>query len=173
MPAQLVYTEQAAGLGSKETIRASDLDQDTVKGGTEVTVFQEPVNDDQLLYHGFGVRAREFAEAFVGLDLVATGNEAAAAAGDPIQGDVVLAVTNSEGDRVLASTTFESLEELRDSLNESRSDRVVEPAHTAEGDLAGSGRNLEIRIEADAASDGYEIDPSASSGKLYYGKVQR
>jgi hypothetical protein len=171
MPQQLSYDQRAAGAGSKESIRAGDLDQDTLKGGEEVTVFSKQVNDDQALYHGYGVRSREFAEAFVGLDLVASGN-GTGAAGDKIDGDVVLAVSDSEGDRVLASTTFESLEELRDSLDESRSDRIVEPAHTADGDIAGAGRRLEIFIEADASSDGYEIDPSASSGKLYYGKIQ-
>lgn len=173
MPRQLVEDPRAAGLGNKKTIRAGDLDQDTVKAGTEVTVWSRSVNDDQLLYHGFGPSRRSAASGFVYLDLVATGNEAAASAGDPIRGDVVLAVTDSEGDRVLAAVTFESLEELRDSANDERTERVIEAAMSAEGDLAGSGRNLEVRIEADDTSDGYEIDPDASTGKLYYGKVQR
>jgi hypothetical protein len=156
---------RAAGVGSKETIRATEFDGATLAAGEEITVYRQSVAQDQLLYHGYGVRERDFAEAFVGLDIVDS-------AGNPVQGDVVLAVENSEGDRTLASTTFESLEELRDSLNETRSDRVVEAAMTADGNLAGPGRQLVIYIDADADSDGVTIDPSASSGKLYYGKVQ-
>lgn len=166
MPAQLEVDERAAGVGSKETVRAGDLDGKTLSAGEEITVWTEDVNQDQLLYHGFGVRARDFAEAFVGLDIVNS-------AGNPVDGDIVIAVENSEGDRTLASTTFESIEELRDSLNETRSDRVVEAAHTAEGNLAGPGRQLAIYVVADAGSDGDTIDPDASSGKMYYGKVQR
>ncbi|QGX95002.1 hypothetical protein EI982_09465 [Haloplanus rallus] len=172
MPKQLVVDGRAAGLGNKKTIRAGDLDQDDLKAGTEVTVWQKQVNDDQLLYHGYGPDRRSAASGFVYMDLVASGN-GTATAGDDIRGDVVLAVTDSEGDRVLASVTFESLEELRDSANDERTERVIEAAMSAEGDLAGPGRNLEVRIEADDTSDGYEIDPDASTGKLYYGKVQR
>jgi hypothetical protein len=172
MPRQLVVDRRAAGKGSKKSIRASDFDQDTLKAGTEVTVWQKQVNDDQFLYHGYGVARRAAAEAFVFLDLVASGN-GTGTAGDNIDGDVVLAVTDSEGDRVLASVTFESLEELRDTANDERTERVIEAAMTAQGDVAGPGRNLEVRIEAESASDGYEIDPDASTGKLYYGKIQR
>ena len=164
----LSYNSNLAGAGSKETIRAGDLDQDTLKQDTEVTVYQHPVADDQRLYHGYGVRDSRYATGFVGLDLVASGN-GAGAVGDAIQGDVILAITDSEGKRVLSSVTFESLEELRDSLAESRSERRVEPAMAP---FARPGRNLEIRVDADAASDGVEIDPDASSGKLYYGKIQ-
>lgn len=165
---ELEPNRRLAGSGSKESIRASDLDQDTLKADTEVTVFSEQVADDQLLYHGYGVRDREYAEAFTALDLVASGN-GAGTAGDAITGDVVLAVTDSQGRRVLASTTFESLAELRDAAAEARSDRIVEPALAP---YAMPGRRLEVRIEADAASDGVEIDPANSSGKLYYGEIQ-
>jgi len=172
VPRQLVVDPRAAGLGNKKTIRAGDLDQDDLKAGTEVPVWSKQVNDDQVLYHGYGPENRSAATGFVYLDLVATGDGAATSAGDPIRGDVVLAVTDSEGDRVLASTTFESLEELRDSAGDERTERVIEAAMSAEGDLAGPGRQLEVRIEADDTSDGYEIDPDESDGKLYYGKVQ-
>jgi len=168
MPRQLYHDARLAGEGSKESIRAEDFDQDTLKQGTEVTVFSRQVNDDQVLYHGYGSDVRATAEAFVQLELDASGN-GTGAAGDAITGDVILAVTDSEGDRVLASRTFEDLDELRDSAAEQRSDRVIEPALAP---LARSGRNLEMRVEADASSDGMEIDPTASSGKLYFGKVQ-
>jgi len=168
MPEQLYYDERLVGEGSKESIRANEFDQDTVKENTEVTVFSERVNDDQVLYHGYGEDERNRAEGFVALDLVASGN-GSATAGDKITGDLVLAITDSEGRRVLAARTFEDLNELRDSLAETRSDRVIE---AAQAPVATSGRQLEIRIEADADSDGAEIDPDASSGKLYFGEIQ-
>lgn len=168
MSNELYYDPRLVNQGSKEAIRAGDMDQDTLKQDTEVTVFSETVADDQFLYHGYGARNRDRAEAFVGLDLVASGN-GTGTAGDDITGDVVLALTDSQQKRVLASQTFEDLDELRDSLSETRSDRVVEPALAP---FARAGRVLEVRIEADAASDGVEIDPDASSGKLYYGEIQ-
>lgn len=172
MPRYLSPDRRAAGLGSKESIPASAFEQETLKAGVEVEVWSKKVNDDQTLYHGYGVENRDYASAFVGLDLVASGN-GSGTAGDDIEGDLVLGVTNSEGDRILASTTYDNLGELRDSLTESRSDRLIEPAHTANGDLAGPGRRLVLLVNADSGSDGVEIDPSASSGKMYYGKVQR
>jgi hypothetical protein len=168
MPVYLSPDGRLAGAGSKESIRSGDLDQDTLKSGTEVTVFSKQVNDDQLLYHGFGPERRSAASGFVFLDLVASGN-GTGNAGDKITGDVVLAITDSEGDRVLAATTFESLEELRDSSASDRTERIIESALSP---FARSGRQIEVRVEADAASDGVEIDPSASTGKLYFGKVQ-
>jgi hypothetical protein len=156
--------------GDKEPIRAGALEQTTVKAGTEVTVWSYQVAQDELAFHGHGRPDREYAEAFVGLDLVATGNEAAAAQGDNIDGDVILAITNSDGTRVKASTTFDSLEQLRDALAEARTDRIVEPALAP---YAKPGRNLEVRIDAASSSDGYEIDPDGSSGTLYFTQVDR
>jgi hypothetical protein len=165
MPEELNPDERAAGVGSKETIRPGEFEAKTLSAGEEITVWTKEVNQDQLLYHGYGVLAREYARAFVGLDVQS-------AAGSDITGDLHIAVEDSEG-TTLAVTTFDDLDELRDSLNESRSDRIVEPAHTAEGDLAGAGRQLAIYLEADDSSDGDEVDPAESSGKMYYGKVQR
>jgi len=164
----LYYSRKIAGVGRRIPIRAGDFDKRVVQADQEVTVFSRQVEDDQMLFHGYGSRNRKTANGFVGLDLVATGS-AAGGAGDSIDGDVVLAITDSDGRRVKASTTFTDLETLRESLAENRSDRVIEPAF---GDLAGPGRRLEVRVVADAASDGVEIDPTASSGKLVYGLFQ-
>lgn len=167
MPKALYPESDLSGRGGKEAVRASQFDAETVSADNEVTVFSEEVKQDQLLYHGYGVRQRDFAEAFVGADLVASGN-GAGTAGDPIEGELVLAITDSEQKRVLAATTFDGLDELRDSLQEVRSDRIVEPAMAP---VAKPGRHLELRIDADPASDGYELDPSGSTGKLYYGQI--
>lgn len=151
--------------GNKRAIKASHLDKKQVVAGTEVTVWSQQVAQDEILLHGHGTHVREYAEAFVGLDVVATGNGSGdAAAGDEINGDVILAITNSDQTRVLADVEFDTLDQLRDSLDEARTDRIVEELMTP---YAKPGRHLEIRIRADSASDGDEIDPDASSGQLY------
>ena len=153
--------------GDKVPIDAADFDQDTLKAGTEVTVWSRQVAQDEILLHGHGPHQREMAESFVGLDLVASGN-GTGTAGDNIQGQVILAITNSDGTRVKADKEFDSLAQLRDALAEPRTDRIVEELMVP---YAKPGRNLEVRIRASGASDGVEIDPSASSGNLYYTQI--
>ncbi|MBV0903919.1 hypothetical protein [Haloarcula salina] len=153
--------------GNKKPIPASAMAQATVVTGTEITVFAKQVAQDEILMHGHGSHLRDIAEAFVGLDLVASGN-GSGTAGDDIQGDVVLAITNSDQTRVLADVELDSLDQLRDSLSESRTDRIVEELMTP---YAKPGRHLEVRIRAESGSDGVEIDPSASSGQLYYTQI--
>lgn len=164
MSRDLEPAPQWANAGQKKPIRAGDMDQDTLKAGSEVTVWSKQCSQDQLLFHGHGPPKREFAEAFVGLQLEASGN-GAGAVGDDVTGDVVIAIMDSEQKRVLASAVLDSLDQLRESQNESRTDRIVE---SALGPYAKPGRHLVVRVEADSNSDGVEIDPAASSGNLYY-----
>jgi len=159
--------QQWYGIGNKKSIPASAMDQKAVVAGTEITVFAKQVAQDEILMHGHGSHLRDIAGAFIGLDLVASGN-GAGNANDPIQGDVVLAITNSDQTRVLADVELDSLSQLRDSLSESRTDRIVEELLTP---YAKPGRHIEVRIRADSGSDGYEVDPSASSGQLYFTQV--
>jgi len=167
MPNELNYYSDLVGSGSKEPIPASAMNQATLKQSTEVVVWSKQVGNDQLLWHGNGPEQRDYATAFVGLDLVASGN-GSGNAGDDLDGEVVLTITDSDQRRVLASTTFDTLSQLRDALSESRSDRPVEAALAP---YANPGRHLEVRIVADAASDGAEIDPASSSGQLYYTRL--
>jgi PHD/YefM family antitoxin component YafN of YafNO toxin-antitoxin module len=153
--------------GDPETVDASDLEQTEVRAGTEVTVWSRQINNDERGFHGYGPYERSEAESFAGLDVVASGNGAGTADED-INGTVILAITNSNQNRVLASTSFKSLNQLRDALQERRTDRIRQPSMAP---YAKPGRHLEVRIDADAASDGYEIDPSGSSGQLHYAIV--
>jgi hypothetical protein len=153
--------------GNKKPIKASAMDQKTVVVGTEITVWAKQVAQDEILLHGHGSHLRDIAEAFIGLDMVASGN-GAGRAGHPIEGDVVLAITNSDQTRVLADVALDSLSQLRDSLSESRTERIIEELLAP---YAKPGRHLEVRIRADSGSDGYEVDPSASSGQLYYTQI--
>ncbi|RNJ25471.1 hypothetical protein [Halosegnis longus] len=161
------YNENLAQKGQKRPLQFSEFDQDTVKEGVEVPVWEMQVAQDESLWFGYGVRVRDYAESFVAGDLVASGAGAASAAGDPINGEVILAIVNSRRNRVIDSVTFESLSELRDAM---ASERTKKPVMAALAPYAKPGRYLQVRIKADADSDGYEIDPAASEGKLYYGQ---
>ena len=167
MPEELMKYPDWYDTGSKEPINAGDLDKATLQAGAEIVAWAAQVGNDQALFHGHGSHVRDVAEAFVDLDLVASGN-GTGAAGDKIDGDVILAITDSDQRRVLASTTFDSLKQLRDAAAESRSDRPVEQALAP---YAKPGRHLEVRVRATSGSDGVEIDPGASSGQLYYTRV--
>lgn len=149
---------------NKRKIRASALDQDTLKADTEVTVWAEQIQENEIGFFGHGPSEREYAEAFTWLDLVASGN-GSGAAGDNLTGDVVLAITDSRQKRVIKSVVFDSLGELRDAKAEKRTAR---PVMAAMAPYAESGRHLEIRLMADSNSDGKEVDPENSGGHLYH-----
>lgn len=167
MPRELVRAPDWTSAGDKEPIPAGELSAESVKADTEVTVWEKQVGQDQRLLHGHGPREKSYAEAFVALDLVASGN-GTGTAGDDIDGKLVLAITDSDQRRVLASTTFESLGQLRAAANQDRTDQIVEDIL---GPYAKPGRHLEIRVEATPGSDGVEIDPAASTGNLYYTRL--
>ena len=143
----LEYSEDLAGQrDNKIPVRAEDLQKETLKAGTEVTVYAEQVAQDETLWFGAGSDTRRFAEAFIFADLVA-------------------AITDSRQKRVLASTTIDSIGELRDAVDDPRTER---PTLGALAPFANPGRHIEWRIDAADASDGYEIDPAESSARLYY-----
>jgi hypothetical protein len=167
MPSMLSTDPRLYGVGDKEPIPAGQFDQDTLKAGTEVVLWSKQVGNDQRLFHGHGREDREYAEAFVGLDLVASGN-GTGTDGDKIQGELVLRITDSDQRRVLASMTLDTLQQLRDSLAESRTDRIIEAALAP---FARPGRHIEVAVDADPGSDGAEVDPADSTGTLYYSRV--
>ena len=162
---QLERYRQLYNKGQKRPIPASSLDKTKVHAGTETTIWSRQCKQDEALWWGHGTHERDQATAFVGLDLVATGSGAAASEGDPVNGEIVLAITDSRQRRVHASVSFESVAQLRDALNEERTARLIMEAMAP---YAKPGRHLEIRLNADENSDGYEIDPAASSGTLYH-----
>ncbi|WP_338905236.1 hypothetical protein [Salinibaculum marinum] len=154
-------------MGDKRNIVAADLDQDTLKAGTEVTVWSQKVPDDKVLFWGHGRAQREYADAFVFAELLASGN-GTGTAGDELSGELVLAITDSQQRRVLASTVFDTLGELADAKADDRTNR---PIMAALAPYAKPGRHIEIRIRAASGSDGKELDPSASSARLYYSEA--
>jgi len=163
---KLGHSRRLAMVGDQRPIGASALDDDTVKQETEVTVWSKQVGQDELLFWGHGSQSRRDARAkFAYADLDASGN-GAGAAGDPITGELVLAITDSDQRRVLVDYTLGDLEELADAASE-------RPVMYALAPFAKPGRHIEIRVRADADSDDYEIDSANSSARLWYSVLSR
>lgn len=168
MTTQLVREPRLREEGDRQTLRAEDLDQETLRAGNRITVHRHKVADDKVEWWGHGGRPEQSGRtSYTKGDLVASGN-GAGAAGDNIQAEIHVAITDSDGDP-LARRVYSDVEELREALAESRTDRPAMPAMaTEDGNIAGSGRYLELQLEAKSASDDVEVDPAASELKLYY-----
>ncbi|POG56680.1 hypothetical protein [Haloferax marisrubri] len=164
MPDTLAYNEDLAELdGDVRPIRGSDLDQDTLKSGSEVTVYREKVPQDKDLWFGAGGKDRESADSSpMHADIVATGN-GSGTAGDTIGGTLYAAITDSEG-RAMFTRKLGDLELLSEYASESPTER---PLMYSLAPYATAGRYIEFRIDADSASDGKEIDPANSDVMLY------
>lgn len=163
MPANLRRAEGYYNLGEKKPVTATDFDQVTI-GSNETTVWSTPVPGDKVAWFGAGSHVRELAEAFVYCDLVASGN-GTGTAGDAIEGELVAVYTDSEQRHVLASTSVDSLGELSDAVEDTRTDR---PVMEAQGPHANPERHLEFRVLPADSATGKEVDPDASSARLYY-----
>lgn len=151
----------------KKAVKASHLNQTTLREGDDVTVFRERRPDDKLQWWGHGDEDRqEGSSAFKYAELVASGG-GTANAGDAIEGDIIIAITDSDG-RILVERQAGDVDELTDAANDSRTERPMMPAYAP---YLTQGRYREVIINADAASDGAELDPSASSARLWYSET--
>ncbi|RYJ12750.1 hypothetical protein ELS19_01370 [Halogeometricum borinquense] len=155
------------GEGQKRSVVASELDQVTLTAGQENTIWAKKVAQDKALFAGHGPEVRDYAKAFIHSKLVASGN-GAGTAGDVIDGDLIVAITDSEQRRVIASYVIGNLGDLADALTSDRTDR---PVMAAIAPYAKPGRHLEFRVFPSPGSDGLELDPAESDARLYYSEV--
>ena len=165
-PKQITRAKSLYNAGDKRPVTETDLDTVTVKAGVPVSIWQRQMNQDQLGWFGHGSHVREIAEAFIYAQVVATGN-GAGTAGDPIEGELVARIRDSDDNHTLAEVTIDTLGELADAKSESRTDR---PVLEALDPYAKPGRLLDFAIVSTSASDGYEIDNTAGNSdvRLYY-----
>lgn len=146
--------------GDAKTIRAADLDNEQLRAGNEIVVHRHQVASDKVEWWGHsGPNQLVHNTKHQKGDLIADDADAT-----PIEGDVIVAITDSDGNK-LADTTVDDVEGLREAAAESRSDR---PTMEAMGPFAKPDRFMEVRVEADAASDGLSVDPAASDLKLHF-----
>jgi len=160
----MLSPDTRSGHGSdKRKVSAGDLDEPDLVAGNEITVYQNQIPADYRYHWGYGFANREAGEtAFVFADFQNSG-------GSAIDGELVLAITDSTGETVLAKRYFESLGDLRAAASDDRTERIMmsemQPA-------AREDRHLELRISADSSSDGDTVSAANSDIKLNYGRVR-
>lgn len=162
MARKLTPATQFGSSASKKRVSESDLTGATLRAGNEITVYSNRVPADKAYCWGYGFSNREAGEnSFVYADFQNS-------AGSAINGQLVLAVTDSTQEDVLAKRYFQSLEDLRAAASDPRTERILmsemQPA-------ASEDRHLELRIVADSSSDGDTVSASNSDVKLNYGTV--
>jgi len=146
----------------KRKVSADDLDEPTLVAGNEIVVYENQVPADKRYHWGYGFANREAGEtSFVYADFQNSNDNA-------IDGELVLALTDSTGEDVLAKRYFQDLGDLRDAVNDDRTERIMmsemQPA-------AREDRILQLRLVADSSSDGDDVSASNSDIKLSYGRV--
>jgi len=152
---------------NKKSVKGGHLEQTTVREGDDVTLYREKRPDDKLQWVGHGGENRmsgNTAHKFA--KLVASG-AGTATAGDVLQGDLIVAITDSDG-RILAERQLGDSQELADAESDARTERPTQPALAP---YLTQGRYLEILFNADAESDGAEVDPANSTARIWYSET--
>lgn len=165
MSGEITHTEDLAQMGSPTIRRVRDWQQATLRAGDDVTVYREKMPDDKIAFPGHGGTNKMVGKvAYLYAELLASGN-GAGTAGDPIEGELIECITDSDG-RIVDNNerTVGDLENLAEAANDPRTER---PNHPIAEPGAKPGRYIEYRVVPDESVDGYELDPDASSGKLY------
>ncbi|MWG36950.1 hypothetical protein [Halomarina oriensis] len=163
MSQNMSYEPRLSRAGGKRPVTEADLLDQTLVAGNERTIYAKQVPQDKVYAAGNG-----------GMDRL-QGNGAHIFAsivddvGNPVKGDLIVAITDSEQRRVLASTTVDTLGELADATTQERTERPLFPVL---GPYAKPGRHIEFRIRAEPGSDGVSIDPAASDVRLYYTEIE-
>jgi hypothetical protein len=170
MSRKLAYRTEFGLDADKKIITAEDLDTVTLLQNNDVTIYSEQVPADKVYFWGYGPKSGELAEAYVEGSLVATGS-GTGDDDDAIDAEVIVAITDSTQEDVLARRTVTDTGDLSDMASESRSDRLV---FSETAPKAGEDKFLEIRLRARAGSDGVELDGGSttdSTFKFYRGEV--
>lgn len=148
----------------KKRVTEGDLTSATLRAGNEITIYADKVPADKVYHWGYGFNNKESGQtSYVYADIKDDSSSPV-----DIKGQLVLAITDSTQEDVLAKRYFESLGDLRAALNDKRTER---PTMAEMQPAASQDRHLELRIVADAASDGKTVGPSNSDVKLNYGTV--
>lgn len=130
----------------------------------DVVVYDEQVPADKIRWAGHGHEALPTGVAHKYADLVASGS-GTGSQGDPVEADLYVRITDSAGNDELASRTMGDADTLRDAESEQRTERPAQPAMAP---YARPHRRIQIVANADAPSDGVQIDTDASSCRFWY-----
>ena len=164
MPNQLSKYPDLAERGDSRVIRSDDLnDGVTMNAGNEITIYSRQVPSDKVYYHGAGRESRTSGRrAFVYADLRNEANE-------PIEGDLLGVVTDSEQRHAHGEYEIADLETLREAVDDDRTERPMQPI-VAPG--ARDSQHIELQVRAASGSDGETFDRSNSTVELYFTDVR-
>ncbi|SEF56402.1 hypothetical protein [Halobellus limi] len=165
MSQTLFPADDLARSGSPRAIKSSHLDGDeALRAGQHIVVWERQVPADKTNWFGHGGEDSPLDLKRMYADLEASG-AGSGTDGDPIEGDVMVRITDSSGDEVKAQKELGDLGTLRDAASDERTER---PAMPAMGPYAYPHRKLQLVVVADSASDGNQIDTADSSCRFWY-----
>lgn len=169
MPELLQPEPRLAGAAvSKRQMTEADISKTTLTKDEEVTLFSTQVPEDKVYWWGHGPQNRQQASGFWFAQLKASGSGTNTDGTTVTNCDLILAITDADQRRVLASTIIGTGGEGNDAQGESNSDR---PILAALAPYAKPGRYLEFRVRAkDSTAGGSEID-SDSDIRIPYGEA--
>ncbi|WP_251329582.1 hypothetical protein [Haloplanus pelagicus] len=172
MSRDLLPSDQFGRRVSTVRIDEGEINSDReLQAGQEITIWSTQVPADKAYVWGAGPDDRNAGNAnYVYAMFKATGNGSGGFAdGDVIEdADVVLAITDSTQEDVIAKTTINpDAGDLDDAVNDDRTDRPVLPEH-APG--ATEDKHLELRLRARSDADGARVGTD-SNVHLGYGQV--
>lgn len=155
---------QIASAGTSRTIREGDLDNaTTLQEDQEITIWSKQVPADKVYAHGAGSDNRQQGrDAFMYAKLHATGS-GTGSADDAITGDLVAVITDSEQRDVHARYELGDLTSLADAQSENLTERPMQPVVVP---IAREDQHLELRVIADANSDGVELDDGSAQSTV-------
>lgn len=156
-----VHTEAA----NPQEFLADDFEQKVVVSDEFRDVALVQGNSTTAYGGGFGVKnAQVNSDGWSDLDLVASGNGAGTAGAD-IQGKLRFVVyRDSNREDMIAKSGTYSLSGLRSAVASDRTDKALIPGMLST--VAGDDSYLAIQVRTNGTTDGYEIDPSASTEDL-------
>lgn len=143
-------------------VKQGHLTDATLQSGNEITVFAKPVPADKVYAWGDGRKSRDNGTpAFIYADInTATPTD--------IEGDLYAVITDSEQRDVLARKFVGDLTTLSDAAADPRTERPILPIHAP---VARQDQHIELRVVADAASDGATVSSADSDVRLYYSEA--
>lgn len=160
---------QIATAGKKNPVKVADLDDtSSLREGHPIQIFSDKAARETALAWGHGIEDRRHGSTtYVYADLQQDDGSGAA---EPMEGELVLEVRDTENREVIADEVLGDLEDLRDAANDTRTER---PVLALRDEWAGPDKYLSLSVDAAPASDGKTIMASASNVRLVYSKIRK
>lgn len=177
--------ESLQSRGDRDRLKASNLisgseeyaddpndqytDAPTLRQGEFVPCLSKRVPKDTVLAVGFGTDERNSGRSAFGYVNVVASGDGTGAAGDLCTGILWYRIRDTRNRRTKEDTPTGDVADLADAEEDSRTERPMQPVMEPAGR---PDQFVQMGIVADANSDGYVVDPSASSVRQYLTDIQ-